>query len=306
MAKERRISKFKRRKAVSFEALLTSNNLRILRGDDWRKIPAVAICCHSKPVDAILIVGDNLRAGAEAAEFLHFHKAKFGFYPDVVCSKGLSTPLLIEHRVHSVVHLKRILAKMGIPAPVVNMHNLPENVLPIDAIVGFFGAKTNASLRRVAVFSSNGYSLNVAQELYFRLPSMNWFIYDNPFVPEDKRIFESEIIGPDGYAIDLMMVNLLRAQQDWGDKRCALPDELVKRWPKNEELKKFVLKGYVLGFENLENGSILGIDKEQLLSLFSERDCEFVLLKEDAYVHISHQINMLIKQYETGEMNNDF
>ena len=292
-AESRKISEYKHRVACSYEPWLSVGNpdITVEKQGKYVEIPTISIFGGHKPVDAVLIVGDNFRAAAEAVEFLNNCFDRFGCYPEVVCMPGMCTPARVNYG-KPEFWLKLILISLGIPKEVVkkHSHNFGEN--PLEGLKSFL--KANKKMKKIAVFSSRGFSMNVAQELMFNFPKHKMYFYDNPFIVEEDRIFEAEIIGPEGFAIDLMIANIIHSAQDWNSKRCPLR---ACCYPERPVMRKLAERGYLLGMSNHEDVAFLTIPAGDAFELLCDRQKEFSWFRNPRR-HILTQVNQLIAQYQ--------
>lgn len=298
MAKEKKsLSAFKQREALSYETWLCANNLRIEKNGKMLLVPMISIFGRNEaPADAVLVVGDNFRAAAEAAEFLHNQNRKFGIYPKVICCSGFNTPAKINYGHEATFWLKFILQRLGIPKAMVKQYDPPYNDAPMPALIDFF--VKHSELNRIAVFSSRGYSLTVAQELFCKLPRINWSFFENPVIPQSDRIFEAEIIGEDGFQVDLMLAAIAHSYQDWETKRYRLSAESQKNFPELEVMKKFLFKGYALGMQGYRDWNFFGVDARKGVELATDRKRDFLWMNQNPCQHIRRQVEELVKQYQ--------
>ncbi len=293
MAEERRkISEYKIREACSYKPWLSVGNsdVTIEKKGKEVEIPTVSILGTHKPIDVVLIVGDNFRAAAEAVEFLNNCKNRFGVYPEVVCMPGLCTPSRINYG-NTEFWLKLILISLGIPKGVVKQHKLEFGENPVEDLRLFL--KDHKKMKKIAVFSSRGFSMSVAQLLMFNFPKHKLYFYDNQFVAEEDRIFEAELIGPEGFAIDLMIANIIHSAQGWNTKRCPL---IATCRPEIPIMRKIAQKGYLLGIVDYEDLVSLGMEGGDAFELLCDRQREFPWFKNPAE-HIRTQVRQLIVQY---------
>ena len=292
-AESRKISEYKTRVACSYEPWLSVGNSDVtleIQGK-YVEIPTISIFGGRKPVDVVLIVGDNFRAAAEAVEFLNNCNNRFGSYPEVVCMPGLCTPERVNYG-NPEFWLKLILLSLGIPKDVVKKHSPDFGENPIEGLKFFLN--DNKKMKKIAVFSSRGFSMNVAQELMFIFPKHKWSFYDNPFILEEDRIFESELIGPEGFAIDLMIANIVHSSQNWRTKRCPL---VAGCHPEGLVLRKIAQRGYLLGIVDHEDVASLNMNGGDAFELLCERQKEFPWFKKPEK-HVFKQVKRLIVQYQ--------
>ena len=297
MAKKgREISVYKHRELLGSETWLTFSNLRIERSGKVRAVPSISIYGGLKPVDAVLVVGDNFRAAAEAAVFLHNFYQRFGVYPNLICTPAFCSSPHINYGYRIEFWLKLILHSLGVPKDVVNKYNPSFEAGVINGLAEVFTPKE--CLKKVAVFSSRGYSLNVAQELFFYFPKINWSFYENPFIAEEDRIFEAEIVGPNGFAIDLMLANVVKAFEGWGEKRCHLPKDARPYALDAKFIYKVVVKGYVLGVNKNHNFEGFGLQEGDVFQLLCDRLQDFPWFSKDTCAYVRAQVRKLIVQYK--------
>ncbi len=264
--------------ALGYEAWLSAETLMI--NGEIRKIAKVS----DASIDAVLVVGDNFRAAAEAAVFLKDYREKFGGYPKIFCIAGLSTPKAVDYGYDSSFWAKIILIRMGIPKRLVKFYRFSN---PKNPLAGVFYFINNMHLSRIAVFSSRGYSLPVAAKLFMMRPEIEWMFFENPHVPLEKRIFEAEILGEEGFAIDAMVSAIFKLRHKRGN---MLSPEYKDMCPDNDELKQVLEQGYVLGIK-LENLDKLKIDPE----IWEQRKKYFADKTVKSYLR--QQIEQLISQY---------
>lgn len=299
MAKEEKksLSAFKQREALSYETWLCANNLRVEKNGKMLQVPLISIFGgNDGPADAVLVVGDNFRAAAEAAQFLHHQNRKFGVYPKVICVSGFNTPAWIDYGHEASFWLKFILMRLGIPKAEVKRYDPPFGDNPTPVLVNFFAG--HRELKKVAVFSSRGYSLTVAQELFLKLPEISWSFFENPVIQLEERIFDAEIIGENGFAVDLMLANIAHSCQDWEIRRCRLSAESQNNFPKMDVMAKFLLKGYALGMKGYRDWNFFGIKPSVGIILSNGRKDDFRRMKENPRQYVRRQVEQLIGQYK--------
>ena len=296
--KERSLSNYKLRQAEAWKAFFDVSNFRIKNeSEHWFPVHTTSVYGSQTPADAVLIVGDNFRAAAEAAKYLQVQNHNFGKYPEVVCIKGFSIPKTISYGASQQYWLKLILLEMGIPGDVVAQHDLSEIGEPIEILQEFFGR--NEHLHKIVIFSSRGYSLSVAQQIFMHIPDKNWVFYENKYVEPKDRIFEAEIIGPEGFMVDMLIRQKIYALQNVGTERYPLNLTARANLPKNESIIKFLEKGYALGMETYHDWEHFNYDVRQGVELFEARrdDFKWMMLPENARHRILAQIHQLMQQY---------
>ena len=260
------LSQAMQREVLSYESWLTATSgFRFEKFNRQSELPTVSVYgSHKLKIDAVLVVGDNLRAAAEATDFLLHHKKMRGSYPEIICAPGFSIPAAIDFGYPAEWWLKVIMLYLGIPKELLKQHDLRfDRRDPCWNLTEFFAEKRK--IKTVVVFSSRGYSMTVAQELYQRIPRINWVFFDNPMVQLEDRIFDTENICSGGLGVDLLVGGMVHVWQDWGSFRYPLSSETRHNAPKKLLVKNLVHCGYVLGLE-------------------SGRDWDF--LEEDAVKHI--------------------
>ena len=306
MAKNvREISFFKERVALSWETWLSANYLKFEKDGKSQSLTMTSVYgSPKKAVDAVLVVADNLRAAAEASCFLKHQYDRFGAWPQVICAPGFTSSkidmgVLNETTYQSRVSkqmfgLRVIMSRLGIPAEVLETQpGYGEDiVLSLKQYLA-----TNKKFKKIVVFSSRGYSMVVAQELLKRIPKIKWMFYDNPFISEEDRIFEAEIIGPEGTAIDMFLANIARVRQDWEDKRIPLGQESINTEPEYRVVKKFLEKGYVLAM-TARDWDYFDMNMELAAKFMLERRADFSYLNEYPEMTFNAQLEALLKQYQ--------
>lgn len=298
MAKEKRDlknSKFTTGQLFSWESWLTlkdgdlldRNGKKITMNSPWLGQEVYP------DMDAVVVVGDNLRAAAEAAKYLSKYYNKYGFYPKVLCVPGFSLPTWLRYETPTVEWIKRILKALDIPEDVIENNFVVEKQVPAEAIRDFV---LTTDWGKIAVFSSRGYSLPVAQQLYCLLPEIKWYFNDNkPVLPED-RIFRSEIVAPEGLAIDLMLAAIVRTCRDLGTRRLKLSNNASESHPDIELMQKMVARGYVGGLSSFFDWEYFNVPaKEGIKQVFIRRDDFPVSMGSDE--DIMSCVNKLIEQY---------
>ena len=127
--------------------------------------------------------------------------------------------------------------------------------------------------------------------------------YENKYVEPKDRIFESEIIGPEGFAVDLLIGQAVRFSQDDGSKYYPLTDETKKNIPSKETLFKFLEKGYALGMKTYHDWDFFRCDMRKSVELYESRRADFpwLMFPEKARQHMLECISVLIKQYGNFE-----
>ena len=275
---------------LSFESgkLLDQRGKRITSFDVWMGDDI------NPELDAVIIVGDNLRAAAEAARYLLKHNDKYGHYPNILCVPGFSIPEWFRFETPPVVWLKRILKAMRVPEDVVDQHNLTMKTKDVAKEVADFVMATDWG--RIGVFSSRGYSLPVAQQLYCLLPEIKWYFNDNvPVMPED-RIFTSEILAPKGLAIDLIVANAAKAYCDIGNKRLRLSTDATVDRPNLDVLLKVIKRGYAGGLCSRCVWEYYNLSAKEAINLVFARRGDFqAALGSDEY--IADCVGRLLQQY---------
>ncbi len=296
MAKEEKksLSSYKTREALSYETWLSAPvNFMITKNEEVHPVPTISISGDCSKVDAVLVIGDNLRAAAEAARFMEKQKKAFGEYPNVVCSNGFTTSKKINYGYSEAFWLKLVLVRMGIPKKVADRFTPEFKTQPIYDLLHYF-----RDGEKIAVFSSRGYSLPVAQELFEKMPDVDWRFYENPVIAEEDRIFESEIIGEEGFAVDFMLANIVHCCRGQGMRRYPLSDESWKSMPKVKVMQKFLRKGYAFALEGWQDWEFFDIELREGLELASNRRNDFRWLYANSRMHVRHQVELLVKQYQ--------
>ena len=300
MAKDvkRVLSLSEQREVMRWETWLTATSgFRCEYGSRQIPLPTVSIFGGPKlKPDIVLVVGDSLRAAAEAAAFLRHYQRMEEAYPEVVCMPGFTTAPIIDLGYSAEWWLKVILMRLGIPKKVLKRHPKPvfDRRDPCETLEDMLAEKPD--IRTAVVFSSRGYSMAVAQELYQRIPQVRWVFYDNPVVQVEERIFDAENVFSGGIAVDIMIGSIIHARQDWDIVRYKLSSESRYTAPKKLHLRNLVEKGYVLGLENDRDWEYLGLYAEDYADLIAERKAE-CLSSDDVCRRIRYQVDKLVRQY---------
>jgi len=302
MAKEktnRENSKFTTGQLCGWESFLTVENNK-LRNRKSKAITISRLYAQKEPtvqLDAILVFGDNLRAGAEAAEFLHSYKNKFDSYPETVCLSGPSVPHWIFFETSIPDWLKHIMVSLNIPDYVVSNYEFSSPKLDIACISELIEQK---GWKKIGVFSSLGYSLPLAQQLLFYQPQVDWYFNDNLPIPLDERIFRSEIIGPQGYAIDLMLSNIVRLCPQEEDSKCQITDSLIAIHPELKLMHKMLERGYVLGLTKTTDWDYFALNAANELPRVLNRREDFAC-PLGSNTDIKPMVDKLISQFQAKQ-----
>lgn len=283
------------------ESSLTFESGKLL-GKNGKKITAFNVRMGTEvypELDAIIVVGDNLRAAKDAAEYLKLYNRKYAHYPEVLCVPGFSQPKWLRYETPTVEWLRRIMMALDVPERIVYQHNLLVDEQDLAEAVRDFVLTTDWG--KIGVFSSRGYSLPVAQQLYCLLPEIRWYFNENaPVLPED-RIFRSEIVGPDGWAIDAIVANVAKSYQCLGTKRLRLSDNCFggdeyEDHPYIKLVQKMVSRGYVGCLCSYRDWDFYGISaRDGIAEVFIRRDDFPVSMGSDE--DIMSCVNKLIEQY---------
>lgn len=291
------LSQAMQREVLSYESWLTATSgFRFEKFNRQSMLPTVSVYGnHKLKVDAVLVVGDNLRAAAEATDFLLHHKKMRGCYPEIICAPGFSIPAAIDFGYPAEWWLKVIMLCLGIPKELLKQHKLCfDRRDPCWNLTEFFAERRK--IKTVVVFSSRGYSMTVAQELYQRIPRINWVFFDNPMVQLEDRIFDTENISSGGLGIDLLIGGMAHVWQDWGSFRYPLSSETRRNAPKKLPVKNLVHRGYVLGLESGRDWDFFEEDAVKHLETIMLRRRELVT-GDKIRSRICGQVRKLIGQF---------
>lgn len=295
------LSQAMQREVLSYESWLTATSgFRFEKFNRQSMLPTVSVYGnHKLKVDAVLVVGDNLRAAAEATDFLLHHKKMRGSYPEIICAPGFSIPAAIDFGYPAEWWLKVIMLCLGIPKELLKQHKLCfDRRDPCRNLTEFFAERRK--IKTVVVFSSRGYSMTVAQELYQRIPRINWVFFDNPMVQLEDRIFDTENISSGGLGIDLLIGGMAHVWQDWGSFRYPLSSETRRNAPKKLPVKNLVHRGYVLGLESGRDWDFFEEDAVKHLETIMLRRRELVA-GDKIRRRIGAQVRKLIGQFTASE-----
>ena len=295
------LSQAMQREVLSYESWLTATSgFRFEKFNRQSMLPTVSVYGnHKLKVDAVLVVGDNLRAAAEATDFLLHHKKMRGSYPEIICAPGFSIPAAIDFGYPAEWWLKVIMLCLGIPKELLKQHKLCfDRRDPCWNLTEFFAERRK--IKTVVVFSSRGYSMTVAQELYQQIPRINWVFFDNPMVQLEDRIFDTENISSGGLGIDLLIGGMAHVWQDWGSFRYPLSSETRRNAPKKLPVKNLVHRGYVLGLESGRDWDFFEEDAVKHLETIMLRRRELVA-GDKIRSRIGAQVRKLIGQFTASE-----
>lgn len=286
------------REVLRYETWLTATSgFRFEKNNRRALLPTTSIYGkHDLKVDAVLVVGDNFRAAAEAAVFLRYHKKRHGSYPKIICSPGFSVPNVLDFGYPPEWWLKIIMLRLGVPREALNNQKQQfERFDPCQSLADFL--EKQSQIKTAVVFSSRGYSMAVAQELYQRIPQINWVFFDNPVIPIDERVLDSENIVSEGVGIDLLIGGIVHVWQDWQIVRYPLSLETRNNAPEEAFLKVFIQKGYVLGLSDNRDWDFFGTTASVYRGILLER-MECLKTGREARQHVRRQVESLIGQYE--------
>ena len=295
------LSQAMQREVLSYESWLTATSgFRFEKFNRQSELPTVSVYgSHKLKIDAVLVVGDNLRAAAEATDFLLHHKKMRGSYPEIICAPGFSIPAAIDFGYPAEWWLKVIMLCLGIPKELLKQHKLCfDRRDPCWNLTEFFAERRK--IKTVVVFSSRGYSMTVAQELYQRIPRINWVFFDNPMVQLEDRIFDTENISSGGFGIDLLIGGMVHVWQDWESFRYPLSSETRRNAPKKLPVKNLVHRGYVLGLESGRDWDFFEEDAVKHLETIMLRRRELVA-GDKIRRRIGAQVRKLIGQFTASE-----
>ena len=289
------VSTYKRRAIMSWETMLSIENFRVNKNESLIPVNMVSVFGSNKPVDAVLVVADNPRAAAEAAVYMHNHVTKFGVYPCVIFSPGFCIPSRLKFAYSQIDVCMQIMQQRGVPAEILNFISPDYSEGHIEGIKATL--EKYSKLKNIVVFSSRGFATLVAQELLCQLPNVKWKFFENPVVLEENRIFDVEIIGPEGLAIDLMIANIAKSHMGWYVKKLPLyaNNDITK-----DELcvvKKTLEKGYAAAMTLYQDWLFYGFDVMNGIEMSFNRQEELMHILEDSK-RIDAQIERVIQHFK--------
>lgn len=289
------VSTYKRRAVMSWETMLSIENFRRIKNESLIPVKMVSIFGNDKPVDVVLVVADNPRAAAEAAVFMHNQVHKFGVYPCVIFTPGFCTPQRLKFAYSMVDVCMQIMQKLGVPAEILNFISPDYSEGNIEGIKATL--EKYSKLKNIVVFSSRGFATLVAQELLCQLPKVNWKFFENPVVLEKNRIFDVEIISPEGLAIDLMIANISKSHMGWYVKKLPLyaNNDITK--DELRVVKKTLEKGYAAAMTSYQDWMFYGFDVMSGIEMSFNRQEEVMHLLEDPE-RIDAQIERIVQQFK--------
>ncbi len=287
------VSTYKRRAVMSWETMFSIENFRRLKNESLIPVNMVSIFGNYKPVDAVLVVADNPRAAAEAAVFMHNQVHKFGIYPCVIIAPGFCTPQRLKFAYNPMYICNQIMEKLGVPSEILNFISPDYSGGNIEGIKATL--EKYSKLKNIVVFSSRGFATLVAQELLCQLPKVNWKFYENRVVADDNRIFDAEIIGPDGLAIDLLIANIAKSHMGWYIKKLPLFANNDITTDELSVVKKTLEKGYAAAMTMYQDWLFYGFDVMKGIGMSFDRQEEVIHLLEDSK-RIDNQIERIVQQ----------
>lgn len=239
----------------------------------------------------VVVFGECLTAAKDAGGYLRNYQKRYNRYPKVICLPSVLLNDNIEYGESVDKLLQKILTSMEIPEDVVYRNNFDysSEKMPIDVLKSVI---KRGHYKHVAVFSSRGYSVSTAIVLKDCLSSVNFKFFCNPYRTREMLCVDSEKL--DSYGLDLLLGEIIRLNMRFN----TLPEHIKKYILPMDIVKKYIVKGYVLGIVDEQEFKALGLSYEEYNKLLIQRINDFPWLREQklAKKRIDSQIKELIEQ----------
>lgn len=275
------------RNPLSMETMIAADKGRhfstILRHEDMIVPSCNAI--NIPRVDVMLVWGESLSTTRYAAEAVLRHREKYGFYPAFLTCGGAFAGGWLQGKAKAQCY-EDIMLELGFAYDWVMQYHSSERLNVTDTLNAAVVNVPHQGKLRVLAITAAGHSLLAAQTIVPIFPQIEFCFFETPSIRPERRYLDSDVLGPMGYAADMIIGNIIRARMMKYPEGLRLSVESRLALAGKEDLLYFISLGYTMSCNDARIWKYFNIRPEQGTKLSAQRNVELYTHPHDSRIEV--------------------
>lgn len=249
-------------------------------------------------VDAMLVWGESLSITICAAEAALRHREKYGVYPDFLTCGGAFAGGWLQGENKAECY-ENIMLELGFEPDWVMRHHTKARIRLTDKLNAAVVNIPHQGKLKVLAITAVGCSLLAAQTIVPIFPQIEFCFWETPSIRPEKRYLDSDVLGPSGYAVDMIIGNIVRSRMMKYPDGLRLSVESRVDLPGKDELLYFISYGYAMCCNEPKIWKYFGVKTELGMKISSQRNASLCAKVRDAKI----ERQKIIKLVETTKQD---
>lgn len=275
------------RNPLSMEPMITADKGRnfstILSHEDMFVPSCNAI--NIPQVDAMLVWGESLSITRYAAEAALRHREKYGVYPAFLTCGGVFNSGWLQGKTKAKCY-EDIMQELGFDHDWVMQYHSTERINVTDTLNAAVAHVPHRGKLMVLAITAAGHSLLAAQTIVPIFPQIKFCFFETPSIKPEQRCLDSDILGPEGYAADMIIGNIIRARMMKYPEGLRLLVESRLALAGKSDLLYFINKGYAMNCNDIKIWKYFNIKPARGAKLSAQRYVDLYTKERDPRIEL--------------------